>query len=325
MSASSVEGLIREGIRAAREGKQAEARKLLLKATEIDKNNETAWLWLAGVVETDEDQQTCLENVLTINPYNDKARRGLEQMGIRPPEPPAAAPAPGPFTSSADDPEELPTSAAWGMSIPTSSPTQHYQVEEPTPSDLDDWVVGLNIKNSAGDTPTAPEPLAPPSPMPFVVGDDLFGFADDDDDSGRPLPGEQDPLAALRADFMDGPFEADVEDELPYPEPTAPPQELAPRRAAPSSVFMADPDDTNILQDFETDSATASMLDSYDDSDMEELDSKEYFAFIPAEITASRLPGTVERHNPLLVLAVIALAALNIGAVALVINTLKGV
>lgn len=335
MTSGSVKGLIDEGMRAARAGKRDEARQLLLKATELDENNETAWLWLAGVVETPEDRQTCLENVLTINPYNDKARRGLEQMGVKlkplstpasaPPEPPAAESAPAPFTSGVDDQDELPTSVTWEMPIPTSSPTQYYPIEEPTPADMNDWIVGLNIKNSAEETPLAPDPLAPPSPMPFVAGDNLFGFEDDEDDLAPPAPAPVDTLADLRASFADGPFEADIEDEPPYPEPTASPPELTPRRAAPSSVFTAGADEVDIPHGFGDDSITADMLDSYDDSAMEELDAEEYFTFIPPEIKASRLPGTVERHNLLLVLAVVALAALNIGALALVINTLTGV
>ncbi len=47
-----------------------------------------AWLWLSGVVETDEECQICLENVLVINPENISARRGLESLarkvGIHP-------------------------------------------------------------------------------------------------------------------------------------------------------------------------------------------------------------------------------------------------
>jgi len=340
MTSGSVKGLIDEGMRAARAGKRDEARQLLLKATELDENNETAWLWLAGVVETPEDRQTCLENVLTINPYNDKARRGLEQMGIRlkplaapaptPPEPPPAASAPAPasapFTSGVDDQDELPASVTWEMPIPTSSPTQYYPIEEPTPADMNDWIVGLNIKSGAEEAPHAPDPLAPPSPMPFVAGDNLFGFEDDEDDLAPPAAAAVDTLADLRASFADGPFEADIEDELPYPEPAAPPPELTPRRAAPSPpAFAASADNADILQGFGDDDITADMLDSYDDSALEELDAEEYFTFIPPEIKASRLPGTVERHNLLLVLAVVALVALNLGALALVINTLNGV
>jgi hypothetical protein len=338
MSSSNVEGLIRAGIEAARSKKREEAYTLLLKATELDQQNETAWLWLAGVVDSPEDQQTCLENVLTINPYNEKAHRGLEALRARQkspsappaPPPPAAPPAPSapassPFTSGVDDDDELPTSVSWEMPIPSSSPAQYTPVEEPTPSQYDDWVVGLNLRSSADDAPAAPEPLAPPTPMPFVASDNLFGF-DDDELAAAAAADNMNPFAELRDYMTDGPFEADVDDEPDYPEPVpppaAPPASLTPRPAAAPSVFAGDIDERDLLQDIEADDWGANALDSYDDDEPQELDAEEYFAFIPAEIKATRLPGTVERHHPLLVLALAALVALNIGAVVLVISTL---
>lgn len=70
-----------EAVRAAKAGQQEQARTLLLQIVEEDESNELAWLWLSGVVETDEDRRVCLENVLALNPRNDRARRGLEKLG----------------------------------------------------------------------------------------------------------------------------------------------------------------------------------------------------------------------------------------------------
>jgi hypothetical protein len=62
--------------------------------------HEQAWLWLSAAVDTRDDQIVALENVLTINPDNQAARRGLQKLGASIPEPqpppPPAAPPPAP-------------------------------------------------------------------------------------------------------------------------------------------------------------------------------------------------------------------------------------
>lgn len=353
MSSSNVEGMVRAGIEAARAGRREEAYSLLLRATELDETNETAWLWLAGVVDSPEDQQTCLENVLTINPHNERARRGLDALHTKsqsasrssspaaaPSPPPAPSAPPAPFTSDTlEDDDELPTNVAWDMPIPTSSPSQVTQVEEPTPAQYDDWVAGLNLKPTSDSAPDTAPPITPLSTMPFVADENLFGFADEDETFAAPRD-ETDMLAALRADIYDeGPFEADVEDlELEEEDDTPPIQEPEPRRAAaapppetplprPSAsppAFMSAIDETDILPTLEADAFVPEMLENYDDAEIADLDPDEYFSFIPPEIKASRLPGTVERHHPLLLLALAALLGLNVGALLLVINTLTG-
>src|SRR4029079_17673312 len=84
-----------QGQDAARKGDKPAARTLLTQVVERDPHNELAWMWLSGVVEEPEEQQICLENVLVINPQNDKARRGLDfvstKTGIPPHYPSAEA------------------------------------------------------------------------------------------------------------------------------------------------------------------------------------------------------------------------------------------
>lgn len=70
---SEVERMFREGVRAAQEGKRAEARTLLLRVTESDADNENAWLWLASISEYPEELMVFLNNVLRINPENQRA------------------------------------------------------------------------------------------------------------------------------------------------------------------------------------------------------------------------------------------------------------
>ena len=77
---ANVEAMVREGINAVKAGNKEEGRALLRKAVELDPYNEEGWLWLSGVVESPEDQRTCLENVLSINPNNDRARQGVAYL-----------------------------------------------------------------------------------------------------------------------------------------------------------------------------------------------------------------------------------------------------
>lgn len=72
-SVADVSKMLREGIEAAQNGKSAEARTLLLRVTEVDANNEKAWLWLASISEYPEELLVFLNNVLKINPENARA------------------------------------------------------------------------------------------------------------------------------------------------------------------------------------------------------------------------------------------------------------
>jgi len=104
--------LLRAGIAAAKSGQRERARDLLMRVVEQDEENVSAWLWLSGVVDSLDDREICLENVLALDPDNDAARKGLafvqEQKGIQAPpssapssEPPATARAARPATLAA--------------------------------------------------------------------------------------------------------------------------------------------------------------------------------------------------------------------------------
>lgn len=66
-----------QGALAVKEGRLEQAQQLLLEVIEHDENNELAWLWLSGAVADAADQQIALENVLAINPDNQRALDGL--------------------------------------------------------------------------------------------------------------------------------------------------------------------------------------------------------------------------------------------------------
>lgn len=65
--------VLAEGIKAAQAGDRARARTLLLSATELDAKSESAWLWLASISEYPEELIVFLNNVLEINPANERA------------------------------------------------------------------------------------------------------------------------------------------------------------------------------------------------------------------------------------------------------------
>lgn len=73
--------LLQQGIALAKAGQREEARTILMQVVEQDKRNESAWLWLSGVVDSDDDKAVALENVLTLNPDNEWAKRGLQMLG----------------------------------------------------------------------------------------------------------------------------------------------------------------------------------------------------------------------------------------------------
>jgi tetratricopeptide (TPR) repeat protein len=78
MSTGEISTWLQEGLAAAKAGERARARELLMRVVEVDENNLQAWLWLSGVVTTLEDREACLENVLTLDPTNEAARKGLD-------------------------------------------------------------------------------------------------------------------------------------------------------------------------------------------------------------------------------------------------------
>ena len=69
-----------DAVQAIRMGDREEGRRLLEEVLETDENNQEVWLWLTAVVDTDEDREVCLENVLALNPNNALAKRSLDAL-----------------------------------------------------------------------------------------------------------------------------------------------------------------------------------------------------------------------------------------------------
>jgi tetratricopeptide (TPR) repeat protein len=82
MTSPDVTQQLKAGIAAAKAGNRQEAHQLLLDVLRADEENELAWLWLSGVVTNEGERRICLENVLTLNPDNQIAQRGLAKLGL---------------------------------------------------------------------------------------------------------------------------------------------------------------------------------------------------------------------------------------------------
>src|SRR4051794_28289177 len=93
---ADLQQLLAEGKAALQRGDKAAARTHLTQALQVDDRNEQVWLWLSGAVESPDEQRICLENVLTLNPANTIARRGLDLLNEQNPPAPAPAPTPAP-------------------------------------------------------------------------------------------------------------------------------------------------------------------------------------------------------------------------------------
>jgi hypothetical protein len=71
---------LQAGILAAREGRRTEARALLKDALQANPLSEQGWLWMSAVVDSQAERRVCLERVLSINPHNQTALSGLDQL-----------------------------------------------------------------------------------------------------------------------------------------------------------------------------------------------------------------------------------------------------
>jgi hypothetical protein len=79
-SPTKISLLLQQGIAAARSGRSIEARQVLRQVVNGDPTNEMAWLWLSGLVESDDQKRNCFEQVLRANPDNVYARAGLARL-----------------------------------------------------------------------------------------------------------------------------------------------------------------------------------------------------------------------------------------------------
>ncbi len=108
------DNLMQQGIMAVKAGDKDRGRHLLTQAIAQDAQNQTAWLWLAGTTDDDQEKYTCLERVQAINPdtkAGQQARTYLQRHPLAAPHP-APPSTTTPTTSSASAPAPAPAPAA---------------------------------------------------------------------------------------------------------------------------------------------------------------------------------------------------------------------
>lgn len=320
--AANIDAILREGIAAYKSGRKDEARSFLLRAVELDQYNEQAWLWLSAVVDTPEDQRTCLENVLAINPENDRARSGLTNLDNGGSAPPAAPPVANDFATSVEW-DTAPASDDL-FSVPTPPVTQ-----EMSDDDYDDWVANLNLPTAASNAPSIPITDSFSASDPF--GGVLFGAdpQDDDDLLSGDIPGgdlSNSPFSTLDFETVFGSPEAAA--EMPPPPPPPPPTSAG--GAPPRGLVMQSPGrEANIFGDLDdVDLRSTGVFAQFErdddplDAQIDDLDTEALFEYIPVDIQATRLPGTRERYPVLLLVGLVVLVVLNVGALGLLVYRL---
>ena len=72
--------LLQQGIAACKAGQRSDAQRILQQVVTLDPMNESAWLWLSSVVDSPEEQHYCLDHILSLNPNNIHAQKGIARL-----------------------------------------------------------------------------------------------------------------------------------------------------------------------------------------------------------------------------------------------------
>lgn len=157
MATPEVKGLVQAGIAAAKAGEREKARDLFLQVIASDERNELAWLWLSGVVQTDEERRVCLENVLAINPDNRVAQKGLAKLPPKTAENQESAVSP---PSTTVRKEHAPISLAAAVLYPERQ-VHEWEWRDPTPPMVSQEKVGYQSHSAYNDVWTQEVDLCP--------------------------------------------------------------------------------------------------------------------------------------------------------------------
>ncbi|MFP4321159.1 MAG: tetratricopeptide repeat protein, partial [Anaerolineales bacterium] len=148
-------GLVKQAVQAYKANQKATAKELLLKAVDMDEHNEQAWMWMSAVVDSLEEQQICLENVLSINPNNERAQKGLAVINQKLGKSGASAPAQSnPLAGTGFEANPFsPADTGSGSSVDweRTGPSVHgsgQNVEMPSEQQYDDWLNGMGLNNT---------------------------------------------------------------------------------------------------------------------------------------------------------------------------------
>ncbi len=128
-----INGLLAQGFQAAKEGRRAEAYNVFHQVVQRDSSNELGWLYRAATTGDLSEAYICLQRVLTINPANLKAQRGLERIQER-------------LTSQAEPPV---TPVATASIAATAANSSDHSVEEPALIGEQEIVSNLDLSPAA--------------------------------------------------------------------------------------------------------------------------------------------------------------------------------
>ena len=87
-----MDDLLRQGITAYKAGKREEARRIFIAVVKQDPENEPGWGWMYQTSGNDRERIYCLQQMLRINPQNEKPGQLLNQLLAPPPPAPTAPP-----------------------------------------------------------------------------------------------------------------------------------------------------------------------------------------------------------------------------------------
>jgi hypothetical protein len=96
-----MEDLLQQGITAYKAGKRDQARKIFMAVVKQNPDSERAWGWMFNVCNTDKERIYCLNQLLHLNPKNEKAHQLLDQL-LESPLSSSAANAQTPIPSEAE-------------------------------------------------------------------------------------------------------------------------------------------------------------------------------------------------------------------------------
>jgi hypothetical protein len=191
--AGEADELVQQAVSAFKAGRKAEARSILEGVVEQNQNHEEAWLYLSGLVDSLEEQEICLENVLALNPNNQKAQQGLEAIrqktavqqtspsdaavglgesdsapaaGTKPPGASSSVPIGAEFEMVSGDSlfdDALDSQASYGFDSGAAPP--------PAADEAYDWFSGSSEPDVAPDTAPEEDPYAIPTSVDWARDD----------------------------------------------------------------------------------------------------------------------------------------------------------
>ncbi|MDQ7025126.1 MAG: hypothetical protein Q9P01_08395 [Anaerolineae bacterium] len=305
---TNANAMIRAGVEAYQADDKAKARQMLEKAIEIDEQSEMAWLWLSVVVESKEDQQIALENVLVINPANERAKQGLKSMGIDPET--VINPAP----DYNDDEYAVPSSSA---SVSNNAPEAAAEV-------YDDWVGNLGIGGNAGAASSTDDIFSDvdfSSDVGFDFGEDLFddqvydAYGDESNESDAEYYNNETSDYDEAYDVGDsGHYDEsyDVDDSGHYGDTVS---ELDDLYADIGTFKEFDAALDEDIHDYDMDEFSDDPFQEPEAEEPDEPSLDDLFAQIPAKIVATRLPGSIEATPTSAYMPMAVLGILNVLAI----------